>query len=464
MDTEATIESNELKERLHKLRRTFDAGVTRDWVWRDQQLAALAALITDHEARIGQVLAKDLGKPEQEVILGELSLLHSEIKYARKNLKKWSKPKRVNTPLVSQPGKSWVQPEPKGVVLIIGAWNYPIQLILGPLIPAIAAGNCAVLKPSEVASETAQLVAQLVPAYLDSNAVCVIEGGVEETTALLAEPFDHIFYTGGSAVGRIVMAAAAKHLTPVTLELGGKSPCVVTDSADIKSAARRMIWGKCLNAGQTCIAPDYVLVTKQQKEPLIEAMRSELDRMYGPDRLISEDYCKIINERHFDRLVSYLDQGQVVVGGNTDRSTLKIEPTILTNIEPGSALLEEEIFGPLLPMIEVADLNEAIRHIQAGDKPLAAYLFSTQQAEHDQFVHAVSAGNMCINDVLMFMSVPDLPFGGVGTSGMGQYHGYAGFEQFSHRKAVMRRGRFPEIWIRFAPYSQLKTRLVKLFG
>lgn len=464
MDTEVTIKSNGLKDRLSKLRRTFASGVTRDWVWRDQQLAALGALITDHEARIGQALAKDLAKPEQEVILGELSLLHSEIKYARKNLKKWAKPKRVRTPIVSQPAKSWVQPEPKGVALIIGAWNYPIQLIFGPLIPAIAAGNCAVLKPSEVATETAQLVAQLVPAYLDSNAFFVVEGGVEETTALLAEPFDHIFYTGGSAVGRIVMAAAAKHLTPVTLELGGKSPCVVVDSADIQSAARRIIWGKCLNAGQTCIAPDYVLVTQKQKEPLIEAMRSELDRMYGPDRLASKDYCKIINERHFDRLISYLDESQVVVGGKADRSTLKIEPTILTGMEPGSPLLEEEIFGPLLPIIEVDNLSQAIDHIQAGDKPLAAYLFSTQQPEQDQFVQAVCAGNMCINDVLMFMSVPDLPFGGIGNSGMGQYHGYAGFEQFSHRKAVMRRGRFPEIWIRFAPYSDFKTRLVKLFG
>ncbi len=464
MDTQVNIKANDLKGRLADLRATFDSGVTHDLAWRDQQLAALHDLLKDHESRIAQALAKDLGKPEQEVVLGELSLLYSEIKYARKNLRKWSQPRRVRTPMVGQPGKSWVQPEPKGVALIIGAWNYPIQLILGPLIPAIAAGNCAVLKPSEVAVETAKLVAQLVPAYLDSRAFCVVEGGVEETTALLAEPFDHIFYTGGSAVGRIVMTAAAKHLTPVTLELGGKSPCVVLDSADIKSAARRIIWGKCLNAGQTCIAPDYVLVTPKQKAVLIEAIRSELDRMYGPDRLASQDYCKIINERHFDRLVSYLDQGQVVVGGKADRATLKIEPTVLTDVPPDSALLKEEIFGPLLPIIEVRDLAHAIEYIKAGDKPLAAYLFSTQQAQQDQFVKAISAGNMCINDVLMFMSVPELPFGGVGTSGMGQYHGRAGFDQLSHLKAVMRRGRFPEIWIRFAPYSALKTRLVKLFG
>lgn len=464
MNAPQSIEPNHYLELMTDLRATFESGLTRDLAWRDRQLAALNALLQDHEERIVEALGEDLAKPRQEVFLGELALLYSEIKYARKHLKKWAKPRGVRTPLAGQPGKSFIVPEPAGVVLIIGAWNYPIQLILGPLIPAIAAGNCALLKPSEVAPKTAHLVATLLPAYLDQRAYRVVEGGVEETTALLAEQFDHIFYTGGSAVGRVVMTAAAKHLTPVTLELGGKSPCVVDDSADLKSAARRIIWGKCLNAGQTCIAPDYVLVTPKQKAPLIKMLRSELDRMYGKDRLLSSDYCKIINERHFDRLSAYLDDGEIAIGGETDRATLKIAPTVLTDLKPDAECMREEIFGPILPMIEVADFQAAIDLIKAREKPLAAYLFTSSSSHEKRFLDAISTGNVCINDVLMFMLVPDLPFGGVGTSGMGQYHGRAGFDQLSHLKAVMRRGRFPEIWIRFAPYSALKTRLLKIFG
>ncbi len=464
MNATMPIEPSQYPNLIAELRATFDSGLTRDLAWRDQQLARLNALLEDHEDQIAEALGHDLAKPKQEVFLGELALLYSEIKYARKNLKKWAKPRRVRTPLAGQPGKSFVVPEPAGVVLIIGAWNYPIQLILGPLIPAIAAGNCAVLKPSEVATKTAHLVASLVPAYLDERAYRVVEGAVEETTALLAEKFDHIFYTGGSAVGRVVMRAASEHLTPVTLELGGKSPCVVDDSADLKSAARRIIWGKCLNAGQTCIAPDYVLVTPKQKAPLIEALKSELDRMYGTDRLASADYCKIINERHFDRLLAYVDEGQVAIGGASDRSILKIEPTVLTDLKSDAECMREEIFGPILPMIEVANIEAAVDHIKAGDKPLAAYLFTGNASHEKHFLDHISTGNVCINDVLMFMLVPDLPFGGVGNSGMGQYHGQAGFDQLSHLKAVMHRGRFPEIWIRFAPYSDFKTRLLKIFG
>ena len=464
MSTAIASEHNPFEQARAELNRTFESGITRDLAWRDRQLAALASMLEDHEERIAEALMADLAKPKQEVFMGELALLFSEIKLARKKLKKWSKARRVSTPMAGQPGRSWVLPEPLGVVLIIGAWNYPIQLILGPLIPAIAAGNCAILKPSEVAPKTAALVSNLVGAYLDPSAFKVIEGGVEETTALLALPFDHIFYTGGSAVGRIVMSAAAKHLTPVTLELGGKSPCVVDESADIKSAARRILWGKCVNAGQTCIAPDYVLVHASQKEPLISALRSELDRMYGENRLSSKDYCKIINQRHFERLVGYLEDAQVVIGGQSDIQSLKIEPTVVTDIASDSPLLTEEIFGPILPIVEVEDFDAAIRYIRAGDKPLAAYLFTQDKTHEQQFLKEISTGNVCINDVLMFMLVHDLPFGGVGNSGMGQYHGKAGFDRLSHLKAVMRRGSKPEIWVRFAPYSASKTKLLKLFG
>lgn len=447
---------------LDDLRASFDRGTTRSLAWRREQLAAISRMLEENEERVGEALAEDLGKPPQEVLLGETALIFSEVEHARKRLKRWTKPRRVRTPMVGQPGRSRVQPEPLGVVLIIGAWNYPIQLVLSPLIPAIAAGNCAVIKPSEIAGATSRLLAELIPKYLDERAVRVVEGAVEETSALLKLPFDHIFYTGGSAVGRIVMRAAAEHLTPVTLELGGKSPCVVDAGADIESAARRIAWGKCLNAGQTCIAPDYVLVTPGERDRLVAALEHELFEMYGADRLGSDDYCKIINRRHFDRLRAYLDDGQVAIGGRVDERRCRIEPTVLTGVAADAGVMNEEIFGPILPVLEVDDLDAAITFIRKRDKPLAAYLFTRSSASERRFTESVSTGNLCINDTLMFMSVPDLPFGGVGMSGMGQYHGRAGFDRLSHLKAVMKRARFPEIPIRFPPYSKLKMRLLKM--
>ncbi|NBB91668.1 MAG: aldehyde dehydrogenase family protein [Gammaproteobacteria bacterium] len=446
---------------LAELRDHFDRGLTRSLQWRREQLSAISRMLEENEARVSDALAEDLGKPQQEVLLGETALIFSEVEHARKRLKRWTKARRVPTPMVGKPGRSWVQPEPFGVVLIIGAWNYPIQLLLSPLIPAIAAGNCAVLKPSEVAVATSKLLAELVPQYLDERAVRVVEGAVEETTELLKQRFDHIFYTGSSAVGKIVMRAAAEHLTPVTLELGGKSPCVIDAGADIESAARRLIWGKCLNAGQTCIAPDYVLVRPADRDRLIGAIEHELFEMYGADRLGSSDYCKIINRRHFDRLRPLIDSGRVVIGGRVDETRCRIEPTVLTEVAPDSALMQEEIFGPILPIMEVDDLEAAIAFIREREKPLSAYLFTRSGESERRFSEAVSTGNLCINDTLMFMSVPELPFGGVGNSGMGQYHGKAGFDRLSHLKAVMKRGLFPEIPVRFPPYSKLKMRLLK---
>ncbi len=449
---------------LTQLRASFDSGLTRPLDWRREQLVAIGRMLEENEERLNEALMQDLGKPPQEVLLGETALLFSEIEHARKRLGRWTKPRRVPTPMVGKPGRSRVQPEPLGVVLIIGAWNYPVQLLLGPLIPAIAAGNCAVLKPSEVAAATSHLMAELIPRYLDERAVRVVEGAVEETTELLKLRFDHIFYTGGSAVGKIIMRAAAEHLTPVTLELGGKSPCVIDPGADIESAARRVIWGKCLNAGQTCIAPDYVLVTPADRDRLVGAIEHELFEMYGADRLGSDDYSKIINRRHFDRLRSLLDSAQIAIGGRVDEERCRIEPTVMTDVSPDSALMQEEIFGPILPILEVADLDAAIEFIRGRDKPLSAYLFTRSEESERRFTEAVSTGNLCINDTLMFMSVPDLPFGGVGNSGMGQYHGKAGFDRLSHLKAVMKRGRFPEIPIRFPPYSRAKMRLLKWFS
>lgn len=456
-----SIKPAEYLSMMAELHANFDRGLTRSLDWRREQLSAISRMLEENEKRVNQALAEDLGKPPQEVLLGETALIFSEVDHARKRLKRWAKPRRVRTPMVGKPGKSWVQPEPFGVVLIIGAWNYPVQLLLSPLIPALAAGNCAVLKPSEIAAATSKLMAELVPKYLDERAVRVVEGAVDETTELLKQRFDHIFYTGGSAVGRIIMRAAAEHLTPVTLELGGKSPCVIDAGADIESAARRLIWGKCLNAGQTCIAPDYVLVTPAERDRLIGAIEHELFEMYGSDRLGSADYCKIINRRHFDRLRGLLDSGRVVIGGKVDEKKCRIEPTVMTEVRPDSAVMQEEIFGPILPVLEVEDLDDAIAFIRGRDKPLSSYLFTRSSASERHFSESVSTGNLCINDTLMFMSVPDLPFGGVGMSGMGQYHGKAGFDRLSHLKAVMKRGRFPEIPVRFPPYGKLKMRLLK---
>ena len=446
---------------MDSLRQAFAQGVTRSLDWRRGQLDALERLLRDNEAAIGQALSKDLAKPPQEVLLGELSLLYSEIKHARKHLKCWTRPRRVRTPAVGQPGRSWVQAEPLGVVLIMGAWNYPVQLVLSPLIPALAAGNAVVIKPSEIATHTAALMGELIPRYLDKQAVCVVQGAVDETTELLKQRFEHILYTGGAAVGKIVMKAAAEYLTPVTLELGGKSPAVVDAGADLESAARRIIWGKCLNAGQTCIAPDYVLVTQGQRDHLLDALRAQLHAMYGDDPLASSDYCKIINARHFKRLKSYLDGQTVAIGGQADELAERIAPTVLVDVKPDDAVMQEEIFGPILPILEVPDLDSALRFIRERDKPLAAYLFTRNKAHEQRFVEQISTGNLCINDTLMFMSVPDLPFGGVGMSGMGQYHGKAGFDRMSHLKSVMKRSRFPEVSVRFPPYSDFKMKLLR---
>jgi len=459
--TELTEQYGELVDRL---RATFEAGRTRPLKWRRAQLDAMQRMLEENEDAIEKALHADLAKPAQEVLLGETSLVFSEIRHARSRMERWARPRKVPTPPVAQPGRSFIQPEPLGVALIIGAWNYPIQLVLAPLIPAIAAGNCAVLKPSEITPNASRVLAELVPQYLDREAFAVVEGAVPEATALLEQKWDHVFYTGGAAVGRIVMKAAAEHLTPVTLELGGKSPAIIDDNADLKSAARRLAWGKALNAGQTCIAPDYVLVSPGQKAPLIEALREQFQGMLGHDPLASDDYAAVVNEKHFERLSALLGQGRAVIGGQAETATRKIAPTVLTDVEPDSDLMREEIFGPILPIIEVDDLEHAIAFVRRGDKPLSAYLFTRSRASEKKFLNELACGSVCINDVMMFMSVPDLPFGGVGMSGMGQYHGKAGFDRFSHLKSVIRRGRFPEITIRFAPYSKFKQRLLKWFA
>ena len=446
------------------LRATFESEKTIDLAWREQQLQALERMMTEREQEILDALQEDLAKHPLEAWMTEVSYVASSAAYSRKNLRKWTRRRRVSTPITGLPGKSWLQPEPLGVVLIIGAWNYPLQLTLSGMAAAIAAGNCVVLKPSELAPATSALTARLVADYLDDDCIKVVEGAVPETTALLELPWDHILYTGGGNVGRIVMAAAAKHLTPVTLELGGKSPCVVLPDADLKTTANRIAWGKFTNAGQTCIAPDYILTDAETEKKLVPLLQEALTNMFGENPETSESYGRIVNDRHFERLASLLESGKVAIGGQTNAQTRYIAPTVLTGVTADSPVMQEEVFGPILPVLRADDLAAAIRFIRKGDKPLAAYIFTKDAAAEKRFLEKVSSGNACVNDTMMFMAVHELPFGGVGPSGMGNYSGEYGFRTFSHMKAVMKRGWWPDPDLRYAPFNDRKFRLLrKLF-
>lgn len=446
---------------IDNMKTVFDSGRTRDLAWRRAQLEAVERLMAECEGEFMAALADDLGKPPMESYTTEISYVSSEAAYCRKKLSRWTKFKRVSTPLVGQPGTSWIQPEPLGVVLVIGAWNYPVQLTLAVMVAAITAGNCVIIKPSELAPATSALLARRVPEYLDPECINIVTGGVAETTALLELPFDHILYTGGGNVGRIVMAAAAKNLTPVTLELGGKSPCVVLPDANLEATARRIVWGKFTNAGQTCTAPDYILTDADTESKLVPLIEKSINDMFGSDPQQSDSYGRIINSRHFERVSQLIGSGTVVAGGRTDAGDKYIAPTVLTGVSPESPVMQEEIFGPILPIVRADDLDEAIAAIRKGDKPLSAYLFTTDKKAEARFLNDVSCGSTCINDVMMFAAVHELPFGGVGPSGMGAYSGKRGFDTFSHMKAVMKRGWWPDLDIRFAPYTEKKFKLLR---
>lgn len=443
------------------LRATFESEKTLSLAWREQQLRALERMMTEREQEILDALHEDLAKHPFEAWFTEVSYVAGSAAYARKHLRKWTRRRRVPTPLAGLPGKSWLQPEPLGVVLIIGAWNYPLQLTLAGMAAAIAAGNCVVLKPSELAPATSALTAKLVAEYLDSACIKVVEGAIPETSALLELPWDHILYTGGGQVGRIVMAAAAKHLTPVTLELGGKSPCVVLPDADLETTAHRIAWGKFTNAGQTCIAPDYVLADAETERTLVPLLRAAVTEMFGDNPEASDSYGRIVNDRHYERLAAMLASGEVAIGGETNPATRYIAPTVLTGVTADSPAMQEEIFGPILPIVRADDLEGAIRFIREGDKPLAAYIFTKDADAERRFLDKVSSGNACVNDTMMFMAVHELPFGGVGPSGMGNYSGEYGFRTFSHMKAVMKRGWWPDLDLRYAPFTDRKFRLLR---
>lgn len=453
--------TEDIKGIVSSVRLAHRSGKTIPGSWRLLQLNSLEAMLSGHEAQFTAALNSDLGKSPTEAWLTEISFVIGASKYTRRNLARWMKDRRVSTPALVLPGKSWIHSEPLGTVLIISPWNYPLQLCLAPLLGAIAAGNCAVIKPSELAPATSALLAKLLPRYLDPDCVRVVEGGVAESTALLEQRFDHIIYTGGEQVARIVMSAAAKHLTPVTLELGGKSPCLILPDADLDITARRIAWGKFTNAGQTCIAPDYVLAEGDTHARLVPRLQACITEMFGEDPANSGDYGRMVNARHFDRVRALLNGEQVIVGGQADRDGLYIAPTVLSQVSPDSAVMREEIFGPVLPLVNVESMDQALDFIRARPKPLAAYLFSRSKTAQQKMVRDISAGSVCINDVMMFMAVEQLPFGGTGTSGFGTYKGEQGFRQLSHPKAVLKRGWRPDWKLRYAPFTPQKIRWLR---
>ena len=443
------------------LRAYFETGATKPLSWRLSQLDALEHFLMERDQDIEDALRADLRKPPTEAFTSEAGIALSELRLTRKKLASWMKPERVRTSKIAMPGRSYIYREPLGVTLIIGAWNYPLHLVLVPLIGAIAAGNCAVLKPSDVAPNVSALIAKWIPKYLDRKAVQVVEGSVPETTELLQEKWDHIFYTGNGTVGRIVMAAAARHLTPVTLELGGKSPCIVDQSADLNMAAQRIVFGKFFNAGQTCVAPDYVLVHDHVHDALVNRMSSAIREFYGDDPKQSPDFARIVNERHHARLTRLLDDADVVAGGENDVSDRYIAPTILKNVKEDDAVMQEEIFGPILPVISVPSVDSAIAFVNRRPKPLALYLFGRDKDVHDRVLAGTSAGGTTINHIWLHLGVDQLPFGGVGESGMGAYHGRLSFETFSHRRAVLKKPLLPDPPLLFPPYSARKLRWIK---
>jgi len=450
-----------IPEVVQRLRARFESGVTRSRRWREQQLEGIERFIAEREKDIFEALHADLGKPEIEAFGAEISYVANDAKHARKHLADWMKAEKVSTPLVAMPGKSTIEPEPLGVVLIISPWNYPFQLLMAPLVGALAAGNCAVLKPSEVAPHTSAMIAKLLPRYVDPTCIEIVEGAVPETTKLLEQRFDHIFYTGNGTVGRIVMRAAAEHLTPVTLELGGKSPTIVDSTADLDVTAKRIVWGKFFNAGQTCVAPDYVLVEESVHDALLTRMVAAVREFYGDDPQASDSYCRIVNERHHDRLTKLLDPEKTACGGQHDKSDRFIAPTILKDVSWDDAVMKEEIFGPILPVLAVRDVDEAIRTVNDHDKPLALYVFSSDKSTQKKVLSRTSSGGATVNHVWMHLAVPELPFGGVGESGMGAYHGKHSFDVFSHAKAVLRKPTQIDPPILYPPYTATKTKWVK---
>lgn len=446
---------------LDRQKAFFATGKTKDISFRVKQLETLKKLLQDNEQQLIEAVHKDFKKAPFETYGTEIGLVLSELSFAIKNVESWAKPQSVSSSLVNFPSKNYMLTEPYGNVLIISPWNYPVQLAILPLVGALAAGNTAVIKPSELTPNTSSALKELINSYFEPELVDVVLGGVEESELLLSLPFNYIFFTGSTRVGKIIMKAAAENLTPVTLELGGKSPCIVDPSANLEVSARRIVWGKFVNAGQTCVAPDYLMVHQSIKEELTRYLKQAITQLYGEDPKQSPDYPRVINRDHFDRLSQLIDPGKVIAGGQTNPESNYIAPTIMTDVTWDDPVMQDEIFGPILPVMEYESIEECIQTINGHPRPLALYLFCSDTGIEQQVLNEVSFGGGAVNDTIAQLGNHHLSFGGVGASGFGSYHGKASFDCFSHQKSVMKKPFWPDVPIRYAPYDDLKLNLVK---
>ncbi len=451
-------------EKIVKKQKTFFmTGKTKEVKYRKEALKKLKQKIIELEPEINQALKADLNKSETESYMAETGMVLSELSYAIKHIKQWSKEKKVRTPLSQFHGKSYYFYEPYGVTLIISPWNYPFMLALDPLIGAIAAGNCCIIKPSEYAPNTAKIMKKMIEDIFPSEYITVIEGGVEETTQLLKQRLDYIFFTGSVSVGKIIMKVASEKLIPVTLELGGKSPCIVDETADLSLTAKRILFGKILNAGQTCVAPDYLLVQKDVKERLIKELEKNIAKFLGENLLKNQDYVKMINQKQFDRMKELLKDQKIIFGGNIDEANQKIELTLIDEPSLDSKVMQEEIFGPILPILSFDKIEEAIDFIRQREKPLALYLFTKNRKVEEKVKTEVSFGGGCINDTIIHLASNHLGFGGVGNSGMGNYHGKRSFTTFSHEKSIVKKYTWIDLPMRYMPYTKTKEKIIKIF-
>ena len=452
-----------IEEKVSAARQFFRSGKTLDLSYRKDALRRLKEAIQSNETQLSEAIRSDLGKSASEAYMCEIGLVLAEIGYTLNHIDRWARTKRMATPLTNFHSKSMIVEEPYGVVLVMSPWNYPVLLTLEPLVGAIAAGNCVVVKPSAYSPATTAVMTDIITETFPTEYVSVVTGGRAENQDLLDQRFDYIFFTGGVTVGKMVMEKAAKWLTPVTLELGGKSPVIVDHTADLKMAARRIAFGKFLNCGQTCIAPDYVLVEESVHDEFLKLLKYETRKMYGVDALRNENYGKIINSKHFDRIRGLINGMKVVMGGEMIPDKLRIAPTILDQVSPNDPVMQEEIFGPVLPILTVQNIDQAYDFVRDREKPLALYLFTSDKSTERRFLREVSFGGGCVNDTIIHIATSNLPFGGVGNSGKGHYHGKYTFHTFSHSKAVVKKYNWLDITMRYQPYSKLKDRLVRMF-
>ncbi len=453
----------EIKDLITRQRSYFQSGATLPVSARLAALRRLYNAISSHEKEIRRALQKDLGKSGFESYMCETGMVLEEISYMLKHTPKFAREQRVHTPLAQFCSRSYKKPSPYGVTLIMSPWNYPFMLTLSPLADALAAGNTAVVKPSAYSPYTSEVLLSILTECFDPKYVAVVTGGRAENTCLLREHFDYIFFTGSQAVGKEVMRSAAEHLTPVTLELGGKSPCIVDQTADIRLAARRIVFGKYLNCGQTCVAPDYVYCHRSVKDQLIKEVQKQIRRQYGKQPLHSSDYGKIINEKHFDRILGLIDEKKVVHGGGSDRSTLRIEPTVMDNVTFSDAVMQEEIFGPVMPILVFDSLDEVIRRINSMPHPLALYIFTSDKKAARKVTARCGFGGGCINDTIIHLATSEMGFGGFGESGMGAYHGKTGFDTFTHYKSIVDKKTWIDLPMRYQPYRKGDEKLVRFF-